>query len=80
MATATCKPKLGNVYELHGYNYPMMMIRIDASKRNGTTLRSFELVPAVLVDGVWKRYSDFSLSVRAEHFDGMVLKLVKESK
>jgi hypothetical protein len=52
--------KIGLVYEVAGYGYPMLVERLDTL---GDSIRSVTFRPATQVAGVWRTYGTFDLQI-----------------
>ena len=51
--------QIGQVFEIHGYNYPLIVTSVDAVRYNP----SVTFMPAAKTDSGWRGYSSFSLQV-----------------
>jgi hypothetical protein len=53
--------EIGQVYEVKGYGYSMLVERID--RLAPMVVRSVTLRPATQVDGVWRTFGMFELQI-----------------
>ncbi len=53
--------EIGQVYEVKGYGYPMVVERMD--RMVPVIVKSVTLRPATKVDGVWRTYGMFELQI-----------------
>ena len=51
--------QIGQVFEIHGYSYPLIVTSVDAIGHNP----SVTFMPATKTDSGWRSYSSFSLQV-----------------
>jgi len=51
--------QIGQVFEVHGYGYPLIVTSVDAIGHNP----SVTFMPAAKTDSGWRSYSSFSLQV-----------------
>ena len=51
--------QIGQVFEIHGYNYPLIVMSVDAGGYNP----SVTFMPAAKTDSGWRSYSSFSLMI-----------------
>ena len=51
--------QIGQVFEVHGYSYPLIVTSVDAKGHN----TSVTFMPAAKTDCGWRSYSSFSLQV-----------------
>jgi hypothetical protein len=53
--------EIGQVYEVKGYGYPMLVERID--RLAPMIVKSVTLRPATQVDGVWRTFGTLDLQI-----------------
>jgi hypothetical protein len=66
--------EIGQVYEVKGYGYPMLVERMD--RMIPLIVKSVTLRPATQVDGVWRTYGMFELQIPGSRVGEQLVKKI----